>query len=143
MEGLTAGVAGEVLVLGVALLVCPQGGVAAETLQTALTAVGLSSGGSGSTRQTSDLMLVFVVVDKLLVLLQLAVVEKGLSTEVTHEGFLHAVNQHVCLQSPGTREALSTFITPKSGTNNVLQSGLNTHTNPPNTIQGAGIINCS
>jgi len=59
-------------------------------------------------------------VDQLLVLLQLAVVEKRLPTEVAHERLLHAVNQHVGLQSPGTREALSTFITPETETKNRL-----------------------
>ena len=49
----------------------------------------------------------------LLVLLQLTVVEKRLPTQVAHEGLLHAVNQHVSLQSPGPRKAFITLITPE------------------------------
>lgn len=110
VEGLPAGVAGELFVLGVALLVRPQRGVAAEALETDLTAERFQSARPPSPRHASDLL---SVVDQLLVLLQLAVVEKRLPAEVAHERLLRAVNQHVGLQSPGAREPLSTFITPE------------------------------
>lgn len=113
VEGLPAGAAGELFVLGVALLVRPQCGVAAEALQTDLTAEGLDAGRPPSPQHASSLLSLLVVVDQLLVLLQLTVVEKRLPTEVAHERLLHTVNQHVCLQSPGTCEALSAFITPE------------------------------
>lgn len=92
VEGLPAGVAGELFVLGVALLVRPQCGVTAEALQTDLAAEGFHSGRPPSPRHTSGLRFVLVVVDQLLVLLQLTVVEKRLTAEVAHERLLHTVN---------------------------------------------------
>lgn len=111
VEGLPAGVASELFVLGVALLVRPERGVAAEALQADLTAERFHSGRSPSPWDAPHLVL--VVMHQLLVFLQLTVVEKCLPTEVAHEGFLHTMDQHVGLQSPGTCEPLSTFITPE------------------------------
>lgn len=113
VEGFPAGAAGELFVLGVALLMRPQRGVAAEALETNLTGEGFQAARPPSPRRPRRLLSVLVVMDQLLVLLQLTVVEKCLSTAVAHERLLHAVNQHVGLQSPGTREALSTLITPE------------------------------
>lgn len=115
VEGLPAGGAGELLVLGVALLVRPQRGVTAEALEADLTGEGFQSARPPSPRRPRRLLSVLVVVDELLVLLQLTVVEKRLSAEVAHERLLHTVNQHVGLQSPRTCEALSTLITPGTG----------------------------
>lgn len=113
VEGLPAGGAAELFVLGMALLVCPQGGAAAEALHTDLTADGFGGGTAPPVGGASHL--VFVAVNKLLVFLQLTVVEEGLPTEVAHEGLLCAVDQHVGLQSPRSREALATFVTPETG----------------------------
>lgn len=113
VEGLPAGVAGELFVLSVALLVRPQRGVAAEALETDFAAERLQSARPASPRDAADLL---SVVDQLLVLLQLTVVEEGLPAEVAHERLLRAVNQHVSLQSPGACEPLATFITPEKVT---------------------------
>lgn len=109
VEGLPTGVAGERLALAVTLLMCPQGTGTTEALHTGLTAewfdtIGLLPAGLPS---------VWAVMGQLLVFLQLAVVEEGLPAQVAHERLLHAVDQHVVLQSPGPREALSTLVTPK------------------------------
>lgn len=114
VEGLPAGGTAELLVVGVALLVRPQGGAAAEGLQTELTAEGLGCGAAPPVRGAARLVL--VAVNKLLVLLQLTVVEEGLPAEVAHEGLLRTMDQHVGLQSPRSREALATFITPETRT---------------------------
>lgn len=113
VEGLPAGGAAELLALGVALLVRPQGGAAAEGLQTNLTAEGF--GCAAAPPVGGAAYLVLVAVNELLVLLQLTVVEEGLPAEVAHEGLLHTVDQHVGLQSPRSREALAAFITPETG----------------------------
>lgn len=110
VEGLAAGAAGELFVLGVALLVRPECAAAAEALQADLTAEGFDFAGTPSLQPAA--LLVLVAVHQLLVLLQLTVVEKRLPTEVTHEWLLCTVDQHVGLQSPGACEALPTFITP-------------------------------
>lgn len=114
VEGLPAGGAAELLVVGVALLVRPQGGAAAEGLQTELTAEGLGCGAAPPVGGAARLVL--VAVNKLLVLLQLTVVEEGLPAEVAHEGLLRSMDQHVGLQSPRSREALAAFITPETRT---------------------------
>lgn len=110
VEGLPTGAAGELLVLGVALLVGPQGAGAAEALQADLTDERFAAARPASARHAA---LLPATVDQLLVLLQLAVVEERLPTQVAHERFLHTVDQHVCLQSPGSCEALSTPVTPE------------------------------
>lgn len=112
VEGPAAGVAGELLVLRVALFVFPQTRAAAEALQADLAAERSDSRRLVSSRLS--LQAVLVVVDQLLVLLQLAVVEKRLPAEVAHERLLHTVHQHVSLQSPGPCKAFSTFITPET-----------------------------
>lgn len=133
VEGPAAGVAGEllVLVLRVALLVLPQTGAAAEALQADLTVersrsrllVPRPRRPDPRARLSLHPAATLAVVDQLLVLLQLTVVEKRLPAEVAHEGFLHAVNQHVSLQSPRPRKALPAFITPE--TKEKKQKGLN------------------
>lgn len=95
VEGLAAGAAGELFVLGVALLVCPERAAAAEALQADLTAEGFHFVGAPPLRHAALLLL--VAVHQLLVLLQLTVVEKCLPTEVTHERLLRTVDQHVGL----------------------------------------------
>lgn len=112
VEGLPAGGAAELFALGVALLVRPQGGAAAEGLQTDLTAEGFGGGAAPPVGGAAHLVL--AAVNQLLVFLQLTVVEKGLPAEVAHEGLLCTVDQHVGLQSPGSREALAAFITPEA-----------------------------
>lgn len=113
VEGLPAGGAAELFVLGVALLMCPQGGAAAEALHTNLTAEGFGGGTAPPVGGAAHL--VFVAVNELLVFLQLTVVEEGLPAEVAHEGLLCAVDQHVGLQGPRPREALAAFVTPETG----------------------------
>lgn len=100
VEGLPAGVAGELLGLLVALLVHPERAAAAETLQAHFAAERFDSGGPAARGAGQPALQ--VAVDQLLVFLQLTVVEKGFSTAVTHEGLLHTVNQHVGFQSPGS-----------------------------------------
>lgn len=112
VEGLPAGGAAELFALGVALLVRPQGGAAAEGLQTHLAGEGFGGGGAPPAGGAAPLVLVGV--GQLLVFLQLAVVEEGLPAQVAHEGLLGAVDQHVGLQGPGPREALATLITPET-----------------------------
>lgn len=112
VEGLPAGGAAELLVVGVALLVRPQGGAAAEGLRTELTAEGRGCGAAPPVGGAAHL--VFVGVNELLVFLQLAVVEEGLPAEVAHEGLLCAVDQHVGLQGPRPREALAARLTPET-----------------------------
>lgn len=113
VEWLPADVAGELFVLAVALLMCPQCGAAAEALHTGFTAKRFDSAWPPSSFHP-PLILSFVctAVDQLLVFLQLTIVEKRLPTQITHEWLFHAMNQHMALQSPGAREALTTFITP-------------------------------
>lgn len=117
VERLPTGGAAELFVLGVALLVRLERAAAAEALQTDLTAEGFCRFTAPPRRKAS--CLVFVSVDELLVFLQLAVVEKRLSTEVTHERLLCTMDQHVGLQSPRSREALATFITPETRHNTI------------------------
>lgn len=90
VERLPTGGAAELFVLGVALLVRLERAAAAEALQTDLTAEGFCRVTAPPLRNASHL--VFVSVDELLVFLQLAVVEKRLSTEVTHERLLCTVD---------------------------------------------------
>lgn len=112
MEGFPAGGAAELFGHGMTLLMCPQGGGAAEGLQTNFTAERLGGGAAPPVGGAAHL--VFVAVNNLLVFLQLTVVEKGLSTEVTHEWLLCAMDQHVGLQSPRSCKALITFIAPET-----------------------------
>lgn len=102
MEGLHTRAAGELLVLGVAFLVRSQSGGAAEAFQADFTAEGFDSVQFSPRHPTANLHRIFVIVHQLLVLLQLAVVEKRLPTEVTHERLLNAVDEHVRLQCPGS-----------------------------------------
>lgn len=113
VEGLPAGGAAELFGRGVTLLMCPQGGGAAEGLQTNLTAERFGGGAAPPVGGAAHL--VFVAVNNLLVFLQLTVVEKGLSTEVAHERLLCTMDQHVGLQSPRSCKALTTFIAPEKG----------------------------
>lgn len=108
VEGLPAGVAGELFVLGMALLMHLQSSVGAEAPQTGSTAERLHH----SLPPPRHSLLNLVLVDEPLVLLQLTVIKKRLPTQVAHKSLLHTVNLHVGLQSPGTREALSTCVTP-------------------------------
>lgn len=119
VEGLPTGGAAELFVLGVALLVRPQGGAAAEALHADLTAEGF--GGAAAPPMGGAAHLVFVAVNELLVFLQLTVVEEGLPAEVAHEGLLCTVDQHVGLQSPRSREALAAFVTPETSREETLQ----------------------
>lgn len=112
MEGFPTGGAAELLGRGMTLLVCPQGGGAAEGLQTNFTAEGFGGGAAPPVGGAAHL--VFVAMDNLLVFLQLTVVEKGLSTEVAHEWLLCTMDQHVGLQSPRSCEALITLIAPET-----------------------------
>lgn len=112
VEGLATGVTGEVLALAVALLVHPQSAAAAEALRAGLTAERFDGGGRAAAHVPARLGPTCPPVNYLLVLLQLAVVEEGLTTQVAHKGLLHAMNQHVGLQSPGPRKTFTTLITP-------------------------------
>lgn len=116
VEGFPTCVAGELFVLGVALLVRAQRAAAAEALWTDFTAERFDSGGPPPARLPAGLSpIATAAVNQLLVLLQLAVVEERLSAQVAHERLCHAVNKHVSLQSPGPREAFATLITPEEG----------------------------
>lgn len=107
VEGPAADVTVELFFLGMALLVRPQRGAAAEALQTDLTAERRDPSGPAS-----PLPPVFVM-NHLLVFLQLTVVEERLPTHVAHERLLHTVNQHVGLQGPRPCKRLPTLITPE------------------------------
>lgn len=96
VEGFPTGVAGELFVLCVALLMRSQRGGTAEALQTDFATEGFGPGRSASP-QPRILPFRFIVMNQLLVLLQLTVVEKRLPTQVAHEWFFHTVNQHVSL----------------------------------------------
>lgn len=112
MESFSAGGAAELFRLSMTLLMCPKGGAAAEGLQTNFTVERFGCGAAPSVGGAAHL--VFVAMNELLVFLQLTVVEKGLSTEVTHERLLCSMDQHVGLQSPRSCKALATFIAPET-----------------------------
>lgn len=99
VEGLATRAAGELLVLCVAFLVRLERAAATEALQAHLAAEGFDPAEVPACMRHVTL-LVLATVHQVLVLLQLAVVEKGLAAQVAHEPLLRTVNQHVGFQGP-------------------------------------------